>query len=74
MSAVASLRRIGVPRLILHASVLVICIIWLIPTLGILVTSFRDAGQITSSGWWTALTGAAPDIANVTGSPAAGLP
>ena len=59
MSAVASLRRVGLPRLIVHVSVLVICIIWLIPTLGILVTSFREAGQITASGWWTAFTGAA---------------
>ncbi|MBB6507697.1 alpha-glucoside transport system permease protein [Rhizobium soli] len=70
MSAAASLRRIGVPRLILHASVLIICIIWLIPTLGILVTSFRDAGQITSSGWWTALTGAAETSAARLGDPA----
>lgn len=59
MNAVASLRRVGLPRLVVHLSVLVICIIWLIPTLGILVTSFREAGQISASGWWTAFTGAA---------------
>ena len=58
MNAAASLRRVGLPRLIVHLSVLVICLVWLIPTLGILVTSFRDAGQITSSGWWTAFTSA----------------
>lgn len=69
MSATASLRRIGLPRLIVHVSVLVICIIWLIPTLGILVTSFREAGQITASGWWTAFTGAAETSAARLGEP-----
>ncbi|WP_037085245.1 carbohydrate ABC transporter permease [Neorhizobium vignae] len=69
MSAVASLRRVGLPRLIVHVSVLVICIIWLIPTLGILVTSFREAGQITASGWWTAFTGAAETSAARLGEP-----
>ncbi|UIK06122.1 carbohydrate ABC transporter permease [Neorhizobium galegae] len=71
MSAVASLRRVGLPRLIVHVSVLVICIIWLIPTLGILVTSFREAGQITASGWWTAFTGAAETSAARLGEPSA---
>lgn len=69
MSAVASLRRVGLPRLVVHLSVLVICIIWLIPTLGILVTSFRDAGQIAASGWWTAFTGAAETSAARLGDP-----
>ncbi|CDN46411.1 carbohydrate ABC transporter permease [Neorhizobium galegae] len=69
MSVVVSLRRIGLPRLIVHASVLVICFIWLIPTLGILVTSFREAGQITASGWWTAFTGAAETSAARLGEP-----
>jgi alpha-glucoside transport system permease protein len=59
MSIAARLRRTGLPRLIVHFSVLAICILWLIPTLGILVTSFRDPGQIASSGWWTSFTGAA---------------
>jgi alpha-glucoside transport system permease protein len=69
MNPAASLRRIGLPRLVVHLSVLVICIIWLIPTLGILVTSFRDAGQIASSGWWTAFTGAAETSAARLGEP-----
>lgn len=63
MSAAASFRRIGLPRLIVHLSVLAICVIWLVPTLGILVTSFRDAGQITSAGWWTAFTSASQTTA-----------
>ncbi len=34
---------------------IVICVFWAIPTLGILVTSFRDSQDIFSSGWWTVL-------------------
>lgn len=30
-----------------------ICMIWLIPTLGVFVTSFRNSEDIFRSGWWT---------------------
>ncbi len=50
------LRRVGLPRLFLHLSVLLIVILWLIPTIGIFVTSIRDREQITTSGWWTAFS------------------
>ncbi len=33
--------------------VLAIIVIWLIPTLGMLITSFRPRADIDSSGWWT---------------------
>lgn len=39
-----------------HIAVLLIVILWTIPTLGILVSSLRDRDQIAVSGWWTALT------------------
>jgi alpha-glucoside transport system permease protein len=39
-----------------HIAVLLIVIVWTIPTLGILVSSLRDRDQIAVSGWWTALT------------------
>jgi len=34
---------------------LVLVLLWIIPTLGVLVTSFRDSRDIYSSGWWTIL-------------------
>jgi len=37
-------------------TILVVCIIWLFPTLGVLVTSFRPAAEANTSGWWTTLT------------------
>jgi alpha-glucoside transport system permease protein len=39
----------------LRLSVLAICVIWTLPTLGLLVTSLRNPANITTSGWWTAL-------------------
>ena len=39
----------------LRLSVLVICLLWTIPTLGLLVTSVRNPEQISNTGWWTAL-------------------
>ena len=32
----------------------VLCLLWLIPTFGLLVTSFRSADGANTSGWWTA--------------------
>ena len=39
----------------LRIAVVAICVLWSIPTLGLLVTSVREPAEITTSGWWTAL-------------------
>ena len=36
-------------------TVLAVVLIWMIPALGVLVTSFRDSDLVNTSGWWTAL-------------------
>jgi alpha-glucoside transport system permease protein len=35
-------------------SVIVIVLLWLIPTLGLFISSFRDRDQISATGWWKA--------------------
>jgi alpha-glucoside transport system permease protein len=36
-------------------TILVVVVLWLIPTVGVLVTSFRQPDLANSTGWWTAL-------------------
>ncbi|MBO6892765.1 MAG: carbohydrate ABC transporter permease [Roseibium sp.] len=38
-----------------HLSVAFLVIMWLFPTVGLFVSSFRTADQISSSGWWASL-------------------
>ena len=38
-------------------AILIICIIWTVPTLGILISSFRSQDAIRSTGWWTVFGG-----------------
>ncbi|WP_299968940.1 carbohydrate ABC transporter permease [uncultured Roseobacter sp.] len=35
-----------------NLSVIFLVVLWLVPTLGLLVSSFRDRDQISASGWW----------------------
>ena len=42
-------------RLFLHLAVLILMIIWAVPTVGLLVSSFRPQEVLSTSGWWTAL-------------------
>jgi alpha-glucoside transport system permease protein len=41
-------------RLLLHLSLAILMIIWAVPTVGLLVNSFRPSTDLSSSGWWTA--------------------
>ena len=37
-------------------TILVVCLIWLFPAAGVLVTSFRSATDANTTGWWSAIT------------------
>lgn len=39
-----------------NIAVMLLVIIWLVPTLGLFTSSFRDRDQISDSGWWSAFT------------------
>ena len=43
-------------RIPLHAVIVLMMVIWLVPTLGVFVTSFRSREAVRTSGWWTALS------------------
>ncbi|MDT5036587.1 MAG: alpha-glucoside transport system permease protein [Micromonosporaceae bacterium] len=36
--------------------IIVLTVLWTLPTVGLLVTSFRPAGQVAATGWWTVFT------------------
>jgi alpha-glucoside transport system permease protein len=40
---------------VVHLSVLALVLLWLTPTVGLFISSFRTADQISSSGWWNAM-------------------
>ncbi len=44
--------------LVNHIATLALVILWVIPTLGLLITSLRDQDAISQTGWWRALQGA----------------
>ena len=39
--------------LIVKLTVTVLVVVWLIPTIGLLISSFRSADAVRTSGWWT---------------------
>lgn len=42
-------------RLGLHLVLFAVMIVWLIPTVGLFINSFRPASEVAATGWWTAL-------------------
>lgn len=44
-----------VRRLPLHLTVWIVMAIWLVPTLGLVINSFRSLSDMNKAGWWTTL-------------------
>jgi alpha-glucoside transport system permease protein len=40
----------------LHAAIIVVCLLWMLPSVGLFVSSFREGSAIATTGWWTAFT------------------
>jgi len=50
-------RRLSFPfsgKWLVHLTLALLAVVWLVPSVGLLITSFRPRGAISDSGWWTA--------------------
>jgi alpha-glucoside transport system permease protein len=45
----------GGGRKFARVAVLAICVLWMVPAFGLLVSSFRSSDAVSTTGWWTAL-------------------
>lgn len=46
-------RRKLLSAVLVNGTLLIICLLWLIPTFGLLISSFRTRDDIQTTGWWT---------------------
>lgn len=55
--AVSALDNLGyrLQRIPLHIVIIVFCAVWVIPTIGMVLNSFRSLPDMQSAGWWTTL-------------------
>jgi alpha-glucoside transport system permease protein len=42
-------------RLPLHIVIIIFCVVWVVPTVGMIINSFRSLSDMGSAGWWTTL-------------------
>jgi alpha-glucoside transport system permease protein len=56
-AAVSFLDNIGyrLQRLPLHIIIIIFCAVWVVPTFGMIINSFRSIGDMQAAGWWTTL-------------------
>ncbi len=43
-------------KILVNALMFIMCVLWILPTFGLFVTSFRSSDLATSTGWWTTFT------------------
>ena len=57
VGAVATVSNWGyrLQRLPLHMVILFFCIVWVLPTFGLIINSFRSTADMAAAGWWTTL-------------------
>jgi alpha-glucoside transport system permease protein len=46
-------KRISISKVSVYATLILIAAFWTVPTLGLLISSFRPGEDVTNSGWWT---------------------
>jgi len=54
-SSVSRLGRVRRGALGVHAVLIILMLVWLIPTIGLFVNSFRPAQAVATTGWWNGL-------------------
>jgi alpha-glucoside transport system permease protein len=51
----------SISSVFINLVLILICLVWMVPIVGVLITSFRPSGDIFKTGWWTVF----PHITNV---------
>lgn len=52
-----------------NIAVVALVLLWTVPTIGLLVSSFRDRDQISTTGWWKSLTASEQNVIIRSGAP-----
>jgi alpha-glucoside transport system permease protein len=52
-TAKAKPRKFPIGSILIYGTLILITLIWVVPTFGLLVSSFRSADAVRSSGWWS---------------------
>jgi len=57
VAGVSALDRLGyrLQRLPLHLVIIIFCAVWIVPTIGMSINSFRSVSDMGQAGWWTTL-------------------